>query len=131
MDIEHAFPHVVFHLLGVPVRDTVVVTWVIMLVVSTLAWLGTRKLSDRPGPIQNGLEAAAELVEGIIRELTRFSPEHFLPLIGTLAIFLVTCNSVSMLPGVGSPSRDVYTSAALAVVVFFSVHFFGLRLAGA
>jgi len=101
-----------------------------MLVVSTVAWLGTRKLRDRPGPIQNGLEAALELVDGIIRELTRFSPEYFLPLIGTQAIFLVACNSVSVLPGVGAPTRDVNTTAALAMVVFFSVHFYGLRLAG-
>lgn len=130
MDIEHAFPHVVFYLWGVPVRDTVSVTWVIMLVVTFVSWLGTRKLSDHPGPIQNGLEAAVELVEGIIRELTHFSPDHFLPLIGTLAIFLVACNSVSMFPGVGAPTRDINTTAALAVVVFFSVHFYGLRIAG-
>jgi F-type H+-transporting ATPase subunit a len=130
MDIERVFPHVVFHLFGVPVRDTVLVTWGIMLVVTTVSWLGTRKLLDCPGTIQNGLEAALELVEGVIGELTSFSPKPFLPLIGTLAIFLVACNSVSMIPGLGAPTRDMNTTAALAVVVFFSVHFYGLRIVG-
>ncbi len=130
MDIDHAFPRVVLHVLGIPIRDTVLVTWGLMLVLTTVSWLGTRKLLDRPGPIQNALEAALELVEGVMRELTPFSPQHFLPLIGTLAIFLVACNSVAVIPGIGAPTRDINTTTALAVVVFFSVHYFGLRFAG-
>ncbi len=131
MNIEDTFPTVLFHVLGVPVRDTVVVTWVIMLGLFVLSFLGVHRLKKRPGWLQNAMEAAVESVESLIQETTPFSVHHFVPFIGTLAAFLVIAAAVSTIPKVGSPTKDLSTTTALAAIAFFSVHFFALRLVGA
>jgi F-type H+-transporting ATPase subunit a len=128
--VDEVFPSVVFEVYGVQVRDSVVVTWVLMIFLAGVSWLGTRRLSDRPGPVQNALEAIVEGMEGVIRENTTFPPRHFLAFVGTLGLFLAVANSVSLFPGVGAPTRDLSTTAALAAVVFLSVHYYGMRLVG-
>jgi len=130
MPVDRTFPFVLFEIGGVPIRDTVVVTWVLMAVLAGVSFLGTRRLRDRPGPLQNALEAVVEAIEGLVRETTDFDPRHFIPFIGTLGLFLMVADSVSLFPGVGSPTRDLSTTSALAAIVFVSVHVYGVRLAG-
>jgi F-type H+-transporting ATPase subunit a len=57
-------------------------------------------------------------------------PAEFLPLLGTLFIFLVVANLSSLLPGIHAPTASIETPAALAAIVFFSVHVFGVRRHG-
>ena len=45
-------------------------------------------------------------------------------------IFLVVANLVGLIPGLHSPTADLSVTAALAVVVFFSVHWFSIRALG-
>lgn len=130
MEIESVFPYEVFEIGGLAIRDTVAVTWVLMAVLAGMSWIATRRLSDRPPPLQNAMEATVETVESIISEATTYDPRHFLPLIGTLAVFLVAANVVAVVPGIGAPTRDLNTSLSLAGVVFLSVHVYGWRLAG-
>jgi len=62
------------------------------------------------------------VVPGAYREVT--------PFIATLWIFLVVANLVGLIPGLHSPTADLSVTAALAVVVFFSVHWFSIRALG-
>jgi len=50
--------------------------------------------------------------------------------IGTLWIFVVTANLWGIVPGLESPTADISVTAGLAVLVFLSVHWFGLRSQG-
>ena len=54
----------------------------------------------------------------------------FLPLLGTLFIFLVVANLSGLVPGVQAPTASIETPAALAAIVFLSVHFYGVRIRG-
>lgn len=130
MPVEQTFPHVLFHIGAMPIRDSVVVTWGIVLVLGLVSFVATRRLHDRPGPLQNVLESMVEIVEAQIAEVTRFDPKHFVPFIGTLGLFLVVADTVPLFPGVGSPTRDISTTVALAVIVFVSVHVYGVWLVG-
>ncbi|MBZ0116987.1 MAG: F0F1 ATP synthase subunit A [Sandaracinaceae bacterium] len=131
MPVERVFPHTVFELGGVAIRDSVIVTWVLMAILITISFLATRRLHDRPGPIQNALESFVELAEGIVEQSTHVDPRHFVPFVGTLGLYLVTANTLPTIVGAGAPTRDLSTTAALATIVFFSVHYYGIRLAGA
>ena len=51
-------------------------------------------------------------------------------MLGTLFIFLVVANLSGVLPGVEAPTGKLETPAALALIVFFSVHYFGVRARG-
>jgi F-type H+-transporting ATPase subunit a len=65
-------------------------------------------------------------IEAVIRKDAR----PLLPLIGTLFIYLVVANLSGVLPGVEAPTARLETPAALALIVFFSVHYYGVRARG-
>ena len=121
---------VLFHLGPIPISRPVVTTWVIMAVLAMGSHLVTRKLSAHPGLRQAALEGLVSALRGEIEEVMRHDSTPFLPLLGTLFIFLVAANLAGLLPGVQAPTARLETPAALAVIVFFSVHYFGVRSRG-
>jgi F-type H+-transporting ATPase subunit a len=123
-------PDVLFHAGPLEIARPVVTTWAIVAVLGLSCWLGTRRMSERPGRWQAILEAVVSLLGGQIREIVRRDPAPFLPLIGTLFVFIAASNLAGILPGVRSPTANVATPAALAIIVFFSVHVLGIRARG-
>jgi F-type H+-transporting ATPase subunit a len=71
-----------------------------------------------------------ETIEGQIRAILQRDPGPYLPLLGTLFLFLVTANLSPILPGVSAPTGRIETPAALGLIVFFSIHWFGLSEQG-
>ena len=121
---------VLFHLGPVTITRPVVTTWVIMLVLTAACWLVTRRLKALPDGRQAVLEIVVAGIAAQIEDVIRKDSRPFLPLLGTLFIFLVTANLSGLLPGVEAPTSKLETPAALALIVFFSVHFFGIRARG-
>src|SRR5207244_9238275 len=89
----------VFHLGPVPVTGPVVTTWGLIAVLSIVAMLATRRLALRPTRVQAIVELLVTTIADQIRETMRAEPARFLPLIGTLLIFLSAANLISLLPG--------------------------------
>jgi len=54
----------------------------------------------------------------------------YLPFLGALAIFIAISNIIGVVPIVTTPTRDINTPAAMAILVFFAVHVFGVREKG-
>jgi F-type H+-transporting ATPase subunit a len=109
---------------------SVITTWGIMLVLTLTAWLSTRRLTLFPGAIQTVVES---IVAAIDEAILAVAPEHgrqIMPFIASLWIFLTIANLVSLIPGLHSPTRDLSVTSALAVLVFFSVHWFGIKTQG-
>jgi F-type H+-transporting ATPase subunit a len=121
---------VLFHLGPVTITRPVVTTWGIMLVLTAACWLVTRRLKALPDGRQAVLEIVVAGIAAQIEDVIRKDSRPFLPLLGTLFIFLVTANLSGLLPGVEAPTSKLETPAALALIVFFSVHFFGIRARG-
>jgi F-type H+-transporting ATPase subunit a len=121
---------VLFRIGPVEVARAVVTTWAIVLALGLSSWLGTRKMSTRPRRWQTVLEAVVGLLAAQIRDVVRRDPQPFLPLIGTLFIFIAAANLSALLPGVKPPTASLETPAALAIIVFFSVHAYGIRARG-
>ena len=111
----------------VSLTSTVVTTWAIMAIIWLCAVLFRRSIRIAPGRLQTALEGTVTAIESAIANV---APQHtrlLLPFIGTLWIFLVIANLSGVIPGVHSPTRDLSATAALALVVFFSTHWFGIR----
>jgi F-type H+-transporting ATPase subunit a len=53
-----------------------------------------------------------------------------MPFVATLWVFIVTANLVGVIPGVHGPTGDLSLTAALAILVFLSVHWYGIRIHG-
>ena len=112
------------------VSEPVLTTWGIMLVLGIGSWIATRKLSLEPGPVQVVLEGLLCAADDAIRAVLPAQTRQLLPFIATLWLFIVVANLSGLIPGVDAPTANLSTTAALAVMVFLSVHWFGIRSEG-
>jgi F-type H+-transporting ATPase subunit a len=121
---------VVFRVLGLEITATVVATWAMVAVLSVLAVYGGRHLQERPSRWQAVAEWGIGGLSGLVEEMTGESGRRYLPLVATIGLFVLVANLMSVLPDVEAPTASISTPAALAVIVFFSVHYFGVRELG-
>ncbi len=121
---------VLFHIGFIPVTTTVMTTWGLMVVLALGCWAATRGFQVRPGRWQALIESVVLGIEDQIAAILGRDAGPFLPLLGTLFIFLVFANLSGIAPGVRAPTASIETPAALAAIVFLSVHFFGVRIQG-
>ena len=119
-----------FELGPLQLTSTVITTWVVMAAIGLLAWLTTRRLQTIPDRPQALVEAIVLLIEESIRDIAPQHVDEILPFIGSLWIFLILANLVGLIPGMHSPTRDLSATAAIAFLVFLSVHWYGIRIQG-
>lgn len=121
--MEGLFPEVLFTVFGIPIRDTVVSTWAMVGMIVLAVYL-----------LQQQKPEMLEMLVGFIADSVSSAMERpiapYLPVLGTLTIFIAAANTFGVVPVFVSPTRDINTPAALALVVFFSVHYFGIREKG-
>ena len=127
MNGEDLQSSVLWQLGPLQVTETVVTTWCITAALALICWLLTRRLSEDPGRGQAMLEGVVGVMEKTIADSVPGAAGTLLPFIGTLWIFLVVANLAGLIPGVHSPTRDLSTTSALALLVFLSTHWFGIR----
>jgi F-type H+-transporting ATPase subunit a len=119
-----------FRLGPVPVSEPVLATWGIMLVlIAGAAWL-RRRLTLVPSAPQAALELVVEAVDSQISDTMRASPGPYRAFIGTLFVYILIANWCSLLPGVEPPTAHLETDAALALLVFLAIIWFGIRAGG-
>jgi F-type H+-transporting ATPase subunit a len=121
---------VLFHAGFIPITRTVVTTWGLMAVLTLGCWVATRAFRVVAGGWQTVIETVVSGIEEQIRALLGRDAAPFLPLLGTLFIFLVVANLSGIVPGLKAPTASIETPAALASIVFLSVHFYGVRFQG-
>jgi F-type H+-transporting ATPase subunit a len=123
---------VYFHLGPFAINATLVFSWVVMGILVIGSWLVTRTLStgNSLSRGQNALEIIVDLIQNQIREVTEDEPGKYLPFIGTLFLYILTSNVLSVVPGVHPPTGSLSTTAALALCVFVAVPYFGITSRG-
>ncbi len=121
---------ILFHIGIVPISRTVATTWGLMAGLAIASWIITRSFRVDPGGWQAMVETVVLGIEEQIAALLNRDAAPFLPLLGTLFIFLVVANLCGIVPGVKAPTAAIETPAALAAVVFLSVHYYGVRIQG-
>jgi len=113
------------------ITATVVTTWAVMLLLSLAAWLITRQpRAESPGLFQSAAEGVVLTIRKAIDDVVPDRSAQLLPFVGTLWLFIAVANLAGVLPGVQSPTGDLSTTSALALIVFLSVHWFGIRTDG-
>lgn len=124
--------------LGQVHADTIVTTWLVMLVsLVFFAWIGASYRSARVNKRQTVIEGVvnyiADLATGVLGE----AGEPFVPFFIALFLFIFLLNQFGMLPfkafGLpfgGSPTADLNTTVAYALMVFFMIQIVGIRKFG-
>lgn len=110
----HLGPHVLY-------------AWLVMLILIVVGFVATRKITEIPSGLQNFMEAVVETLENFMEENMGPKGRRYFPLIGTLALFILTCNLIALVPSAFPPTANPNTNAAMALTVFAATHFIGFR----
>lgn len=122
--METITPQIIFYIFGIPISSTIISTWVVMAVIISLVLFISKSFPT-------ALDMIGELLTGIISSvMTIQNTDNYLPLLGSLAIFIAVSNSIGIVPILTAPTSDINTPIALSLVVFFSVHFYGIQKKG-
>jgi len=113
-----------------PITQAVATTWAIIALLALGAFLLTRRLDLAPTRRQAALELIVATLDTQIRETTGAAPAPYRGFIGTLFLFILVANWSSLVPGVEPPTAQLETDAALAMLVFLAVVWFGVRSGG-
>lgn len=91
---------------GFAITNTMLATWVTILVLTILAFFATRRMAMVPRGLQNLVESAIEAFLNLAQGIA--GPERarrFFPLVMTIFLFIVTSNWLGILPGFGTIGR--------------------------
>jgi len=116
----------------ISLNATIVCTWVVIALLGIGSWLITRRLSTagHPSRWQSLLEVSVNAMRQQIREIAQDAPGSYLYFAGTLFVFILTSNLLSVVPGYIAPTASLSTTAALAICVFAAVPFYGILSRG-
>lgn len=92
--------------LGFKITNTMVATWLTIIVLVLISLLVTRKIEDTPGRMQGLAESIIEFFINLAETVA--GPEQarrFLPLVLTIFLFIVVANWMGILPGFGTIGR--------------------------
>lgn len=134
---------------GMPITNSLLATWVTMVLLASCAWAATRKMSLVPSNIQLLAEFIVGGLHDFFGAVSGKYINKFFPLIASLFLFIITANWVGLLPGVGTiglfhtvhgeikfvpllraATADLNTTIALALIAMVSVQYFGFSISG-
>jgi F-type H+-transporting ATPase subunit a len=113
----HAYPHLVY-------------TWFFAIILIIISRIATSKLTLVPGTLQNVVEVIIESISNFQKALMGDKGKVFFPLIATLIIFIFFCNFNGLIPGSFSPTSNINTTLALALVIVVTTHITGIYMHG-
>lgn len=117
-----------FRLPGIP--DHVTYMWIIMAILMCIAFIASRRLELVPRGLQNLMEIVLEQFVTLLDDVLGHEGRRYVPLIATLGLFILISNLLGLVPGQISPTANINTTAACALIVFFAYHWIGARKAG-
>lgn len=105
-------------------------TWVVMIFLVVGAKLAVRRIELVPRGGQNFFEVVISGIEEFMVGVTGEEGRYLFPIIGTLALFILFSNYLGMVPGMFSPTANLNTTVACAVIVVFYTHVIGVKFHG-
>ena len=108
---------------------------VFVVVVVFFSWLKARLSVDNPGGTQQCMEALITNsmgvgVQDLLDDLVGHGGEKYLPMLGSIGIFVMACNLISVIPGLASPTATSSVPLGCAIVVFIYYNWAGIQKHG-
>jgi len=113
-----------------PVDISLVMSWIAVLIILVISWLGTRRLEKVPRGLQNFLEWGLDIVYKFADEMVGPTAHKYYPLFSMLFCFILVSNLMGLIPGFISSTSRLSTTVGLALVVFFATHYLGIKERG-
>jgi len=112
------------------VPDYLVMVLIVAVILALLLGLASRRLSLVPGGRQSVVEMIVQLFEGLVVDIVGPEGRKYLPVIGTVGLFVFGCNMIGLVPGFMSPTSKLNVTLGCALVVFFYYHWQGVKAQG-
>jgi len=92
------------HLWGLPITNTMLMSWIVMLVIGVTAYFVGKKLEKIPSKTQTFFETFFSFLLDYFEEVldSRELAKRFFPLLATMFIFILIGNWFGLMPGIGS-----------------------------
>jgi F-type H+-transporting ATPase subunit a len=136
-------PEVVFHLFGLSITNTMVNSFLALIIFLVLGLAIGNRAALRPKKLQNAIEFFLEILFGYFDQVTgsRKKTITFLPIVGSVFFFILLSNWLGLLPGTGTitsghapllrpANTDLNLTLAMATVAVISSHVFGFISVG-
>ncbi len=143
MHIPELAPEKLFEIGGIPITNTIVNTWVAIVIFLVLGILVKRSVKLKPGKLQNTCEYFLESILQYFDQVTgdRKKTYKFLPIVGSIFFFILLSNWLGLLPGTGSitlghnmllrpANTDLNLTVAMAFVAVIASHVYGFLAIG-
>ena len=123
--------HTDIPLLGdLKITQTLVTTWIVMALLSGLAiWLGSNLKLENVSKRQAAAEFIVERLDQFVHDNMGYHFDKYIPLIGSIFALSIGCNLISVI-GLWSPTADLNTEAAWAIVVFVLIMYYKIKTNG-
>jgi F-type H+-transporting ATPase subunit a len=113
------------------VPDHIVLALLVALVLILFAWFIRGKLSvENPSRIQHLLEVIFIAVQNLMKEVIGREYKRFMPLVGTLGMYILLGNLLGMVPGFISPTANLNITASCGLCAFVYYNYQGFRKHG-
>jgi F-type H+-transporting ATPase subunit a len=117
--------------LGIHAPDHLVFSALICLIVLALGLAMRSQLSiEHPGKLQIILEDVVSFFVGVLESNMGDKGRQFLPLLGTLFVFIWIGNMMGQIPGLGAPTSNINVPFACAITLWLYYHFQGIKTQG-
>jgi F-type H+-transporting ATPase subunit a len=113
------------------IPDYLVISGLIVLVVTIGCLLArTRLRVEDPGKVQILLEDGVSAIYGMLEEWIGPKGRRYLPLVGTIGVFILMGNYAGLVPGLMAPTSSINVTLGCAITVWFYYHIEGIREQG-
>ena len=115
---------------GIPIYESVVVTWIIMAVILLLCLILVRGLKvENPSRKQVVLELAVSKLYGFFEDTIGENGKAYIPYLAAVAIYIGIANLIGLL-GFKPPTKDMNVTVALALMSIILIEAAGVRKKG-
>lgn len=134
-------PEVLSYLGILPITNTLLVSWLVIIFLTIISYLSTRNVNIIPSGLQNFMELIIEFGYNTVEDLAHSKAKAIFPIVMTFFLFIIVSNWVGLLPGFAtitykglpllrSINSDLNMTLSLALVSAVITHFFAIKYLG-
>lgn len=108
----------------------VFMTFIVILIVIIIAFFAKRMTKEIPDRTQNFFEIIVESINNMVINVAGEEGKDYLPLIFGIGVYVFLSNILGLIPGLMSPTSNLNSTVAPALVVFFTYNYIGIKKHG-
>lgn len=130
MERPEFFRFLGFTFRGLVISESLITSVFVSLLLIALAMFLKTRLSEEPTPLQSAIEGVYLAAHSAVEEMVPTHTKLVFPFVAALWVYILSCNLIGLVPGFSAPTADISVTSSLSVLVYLSVHWFGIKCDG-